>query len=53
MHTDLVKELDPDKLNVLCDILVKRVSDYFKDEEHRKSFEEWYRQKYGEEYVWR
>lgn len=39
--------------NPFCDILMRKVSDYFKDEENRKKFEEWYRQKYGKEYEWR
>lgn len=39
--------------NPFCDILMRKVSDYFKNEEHRKQFEEWYRQKYGKEYEWR
>lgn len=39
--------------SVFCDILVRKVREYFKDEENRKKFEEWYRQKYGKEYEWR
>ena len=36
-----------------CTILAKKVEEYFRDEEHRKRFEEWYRRKYGKEYEWR
>lgn len=36
-----------------CTILMKKVEDYFQDEEHRKQFEEWYREKYGKDYEWR
>lgn len=39
--------------NPFCDILMRKVSDYYKDEEHRKQFEKWYREKYGKEYEWR
>lgn len=34
-------------------VLVAKVKDYFKDPEHRKAFEDWYRKKYGKEYEWR
>lgn len=37
----------------ICTILIKKVEDYFRDEEHRRQFEEWYRKKYGKEYEWR
>lgn len=36
-----------------CSILMKKVEDYFRDEEHRKQFENWYRNKYGKDYEWR
>lgn len=39
--------------NPFCDILVRKVREYFKVEEHRKDFEEWYRKEYGKEYEWR
>lgn len=39
--------------NPICDVLMSKVREYFRDEEHRKAFEEWYRQKYGKEYEWR
>jgi len=39
--------------SVFCDILVRKVREYFKVEEHRKDFEEWYRKEYGKEYEWR
>ena len=37
----------------ICTILIRKVEDYFRDEEHRQQFEEWYRKKYGKEYEWR
>lgn len=33
--------------------LVKKVEDYFRDEENRKRFENWYKNKYGKDYEWR
>lgn len=36
-----------------CPVLVEKVKDYFKDPEHRKKFEDWYRKKYGKDYEWR
>lgn len=36
-----------------CTILAKKVEDYFRDEEHRRQFEEWYKKKYGKDYEWR
>lgn len=39
--------------NPFCDILMRKVSDYYKDEEHRKKFEEWYKKEYGKDYEWR
>lgn len=38
-------------MNELCYILAIKVKEYFKDEQHRKDFEEWYRKKYGKEYI--
>lgn len=37
----------------ICTILKSKVEDYFRDEENRRRFEEWYKDKYGKEYVWR
>lgn len=34
-------------------LLVQIVREYFTDEGHRKEFEDWYRKKTGEEYVWK
>lgn len=34
-------------------LLAQRVREYFKDEDHRREFEDWYRQKYGKEYTWK
>lgn len=33
--------------------LAHEVRVYFQDPEHRKKFEDWYRTKYGREYVWK
>lgn len=37
----------------LCRILNKRVRKYFEDEQHRKEFEVWYLEVYGELYEWK
>ena len=34
-------------------ILAQTVTEYLKDAQHRREFEEWYRQKYGKDYEWR
>ena len=34
-------------------ILKRKVEDYFRNEENRRKFEEWYRKKYGKEYQWK
>ena len=34
----------------LSTILARKVEAYFQDEENRKRFEEWYKQKYGKDY---
>lgn len=34
-------------------ILMKKVEDYFKDQERRRQFEEWYKKKYGKDYKWK
>ena len=44
MLTELLEE------KPIASILVRKVENYFRDEEHRKQFEEWYRRKYGKEY---
>lgn len=38
---------------VASPLLARRVREYFTDEEHRKEFEDWYRQRTGKEYTWR
>ena len=52
MSANLEKELNPDKLQWACSVLATKVREYFKVEEHRKDFEEWYRKEYGKEYEW-
>lgn len=39
--------------SALCSLLAERVKAYFQDPEHRKEFEDWYKQKYGKDYEWR
>lgn len=34
-------------------ILMKKVEDYFKDQERRRQFEGWYKKKYGKDYKWK
>ena len=41
------------KEKTFCFILLQKVQNYYKDPEHRKQFEEWYRKKYGKEYEWK
>lgn len=54
MANKLTQEvIDSDKLDGFALVLAKKVQDYFKDEKHKREFEEWYRKKYGKEYVWR
>lgn len=33
--------------------VAERVRDYFKDAQHRRDFEIWYKQKYGKPYKWK
>lgn len=33
-------------------LLARSVREYFKDEENRKKFEDWYLKKYGKPYKW-
>ena len=33
-------------------LLARSVREFFRDEQHRKEFEEWYLKKYGKPYVW-
>lgn len=33
-------------------LLARSVREYFKDEENRRKFENWYEQKYGKPYEW-
>ena len=37
----------------ICPILKRKVEDYFRNEENKRKFEEWYRKKYGKEYQWK
>lgn len=33
--------------------IARAVQDYFKDDEHKREFEEYYLEKYGREYHWK
>jgi len=33
-------------------LLAQKVRTYFKDEQHRKEFEDWYEKRYGKKYTW-
>lgn len=37
---------------VLAGMLAGRVRDYFRDPEHRRKFEQWHLETYGEPYEW-
>lgn len=37
----------------VCAVLADKVKEYFKDDSHKAAFEEWYRKKYGKEYIWK
>lgn len=37
---------------VLAGMLAGRVRDYFRDPEHRRKFEQWHLETYGEAYEW-
>lgn len=41
------------EMGALCSLLIQRVKEYFQDPEHRKEFEEWYKEEYGKNYEWR
>lgn len=34
-------------------LLAQKVRTYFKDEQHRREFEDWYEQRYGKKYKWK
>ena len=54
MANTLTQEvINSDKFEVFAFVLAKRVEKYFQDDEHKRQFEEWYREKYGKEYEWR
>lgn len=37
----------------IAGLLAGKVRDYFRDPEHRRKFEQWHLETYGEPYVWR
>lgn len=41
------------ELSVLTTALLGRVKAYYRDPEHRREFEVWYKQKYGKDYEWK
>ena len=40
------------QLKALGMTLAEKVREYFNDEQHRKEFAVWYKQKYGNDYQW-
>lgn len=34
-------------------LIARNVREFFKDEQHRAEFEQWYERRYGKKYVWR
>lgn len=46
-------EIPEDALNIFASYVAKAVTKYFKVEENRKKFEEWYFETHGEKYVWK
>ena len=47
---DMFSELLEEKY--ICPVLIEKVKEYFTDSQNRKTFEEWYRKRYGKEYKW-
>lgn len=41
------------RLGSFCRELGRRIRNYYADKEHRKEFESWYLQEYGEPYRWK
>ena len=37
----------------VCRLLAKEIRKYYRDEAHRKEFEKWYLETYGEQYEWK
>ena len=46
-----VPEVDG-QAKAFASLLARSVREFFRDEQHRKEFEEWYLNKYGKPYVW-
>lgn len=46
-----VPEVDG-QAKAFASLLARSVREFFRDEQHRKEFEEWYLKKYGKPYVW-
>lgn len=46
-------ELKSGDAKLFARYIAKDIQEYFKTEEHRKEFEEYYFEKYGKEYVWK
>lgn len=44
--------LEPYKTLLAISVL-RSVREYYRDPEHRKEFEDWYLEEYGERYVWK
>ena len=52
-ETNTINPFTSPKRNNVARILARTVKEYLKEPAHRKEFEEWYRDKYGKEYVWK
>lgn len=46
-------ELKEGDAKLFARYIAQDIMEYFKTEEHRKEFEEYYFEKYGEKYVWK
>ena len=56
MFREIMSCFVPEKqgqLKALGMTLAETVREYFKDEQHRKAFEIWHKQKYGQDYQWK
>ena len=47
MFSELLQE------KYICPVIVRKVQDYFKVDEHKRAYEKWYKEKYGKNYQWR
>lgn len=50
---NMAAELPGLELSALAASLVPKLKEFYADEGNRKAFEQWYYNKYGEEYQWK